>query len=512
MADAPTAEKKAPLKDILAYSMGDGANSLVMNTFYGFAMLYYTKALGMSGTQSGLAAFITTMWDAITDPLMGHITDNTRSRFGRRHPYMLIGGVLMLLCFYAVWNVPSVFKTPQLLFWYLVGMNVALRTASTIFGVPFVALGFEICTDYNQRTTLQSVRGAINMAFNLLGPAILGWSVFLRDRGGPTGSGVTVAANFESMGLVFAAIALVLLLFMVFTTRKYALDSRGNPEVGRRRAGGVLLNLKEVLFDPYPRTVFILIGILYIAVVIVTTLQMYIYVDFMKFNEWEKTLVHGGTMVAAALGALLVAPMVRRIDKKPSVYVFLLIACIGNIILVILFGSGWIQPGLSWKAVPVATLVFMLFHVCYHLGGTAANTVASSMMADVSEIGHYRTGILKDGAYSAMLSFVLKFAIAISQLGCGFALDIIGIKEAGNSPEVARQLMLVAFIGGTAVTVLAMIFIARYPVNRRYMAEIRAAAAGRVPPCRNCGYDLMGNVSGVCPECGTPIVSEDATT
>ncbi|NLE61487.1 MAG: sodium:melibiose symporter, partial [Planctomycetes bacterium] len=70
MADAPTAEKKAPLKDILAYSMGDGANSLVMNTFYGFAMLYYTKALGMSGTQSGLAAFITTMWDAITDPLM----------------------------------------------------------------------------------------------------------------------------------------------------------------------------------------------------------------------------------------------------------------------------------------------------------------------------------------------------------------------------------------------------------------------------------------------------------
>ena len=74
-----------------------------MNSINGFAMLYYTEALGLSPALAGIAMSIAVFWDALSDPIMGHISDNTRSRFGRRHPYMLVGGLLMALSFYFIW-------------------------------------------------------------------------------------------------------------------------------------------------------------------------------------------------------------------------------------------------------------------------------------------------------------------------------------------------------------------------------------------------------------------------
>ena len=500
MSTAPTPAGQTRLRDIVAYSTGDGANSLIMNTFFSFAMLYYTKALGMSGTFAGFAIFLIVLWDAVTDPLMGHISDNTRSRFGRRHPYMLVGGVLTVICFYLVWAVPSFFQTPELLFWYLLAMNLLLRTGATVFGVPYIALGFEVCTDYNQRTTLQGVRGGLNMVMNLVGPAILGWSVFLKDRDGVAGSGATIADNYERMGLCFAGIALALMLFMIFATRKYAADSRNHPEVRGNSLGQIVHNLKEILFDPFPRIVFFFMAVHFVGVVVVTTLQMFVYLDFMAFSSTEKTVVHGSTMVAAAVGALLASRMVRRLDKKPAVYALLCTACFGNIMLVLLFATEWVprdftwgtvplptfdsdaawlgKLGWTWAAFPVATLVFMFFHGLYHVGSTAATTIANSMMADVSEISRHRTGVLKDGSYSAMLSFVLKAAISVSALICGVVLDLVAEGGAGaQTVSVGRHLMLAAFAGGSVITLLAMLVLARYPVTRSYMAKIQAELA-----------------------------------
>jgi len=113
--------RKAPFRDILAYTTGDGANSLVLNSIAGYAMLYFTDALGMEYKLAAWAMFVATFWDAITDPIMGHITDNTRSRYGRRHPYMLVGGILTSVCYFFIWGVPEFFRQGDMLFWYLVG-------------------------------------------------------------------------------------------------------------------------------------------------------------------------------------------------------------------------------------------------------------------------------------------------------------------------------------------------------------------------------------------------------
>jgi GPH family glycoside/pentoside/hexuronide:cation symporter len=151
--------------------------------------------------------------------------------------------------------------------------------------------------------------------------------------------------------------------------------------------------------------------------------------------------------------------------------------------LVLLFWTGAIPRDFDLWIIPVSTIIFLVFHDLYHVGATAAKTVAFSMMADVSEINRHRTGVLKDGSYSAMLSFVLKLSISVVAALVGFSLEWIGY-DAGaehQTPEVAARLMLLAFIGGSIAALLAMGVIALYPVDRAYMERLRDEAGGGQP-------------------------------
>ena len=96
---------------MISYSVGECATSLVMNSLFGFAMLYYTDALGLKHADAGIAMALAVFWDAVTDPVMGHITDNTRSRFGKRHPHLLLGGLATIATYVFLWYVPSVFRS-----------------------------------------------------------------------------------------------------------------------------------------------------------------------------------------------------------------------------------------------------------------------------------------------------------------------------------------------------------------------------------------------------------------
>ena len=93
-----TPARSCSLSHMLTYGVGECANSLVMNGVFGFAMLFFTKALGLNPAWAGFAMAVSVVWEAIFEPIMGHISDNTRSRWGRRHPYMIVGGILMAVC------------------------------------------------------------------------------------------------------------------------------------------------------------------------------------------------------------------------------------------------------------------------------------------------------------------------------------------------------------------------------------------------------------------------------
>lgn len=470
--------------DILAYSTGEGANSLVMNSIFGFAMIYYTEALGLGYALAGFAMAVATFWDAITDPLMAFISDNTRSRFGRRHPYILIGGILTVISYFFIWAVPvPIREDADLLFWYLVVVNLLFRTAITIFVVAYSALGFEVCTDYNDRAKLQGVKFVFNMAVNLAGPA-LAWSLFFKDS--IDGKKATsIVANYIDMATAFSIVALGFVLIVVFSTRKYIIDSRDLGEKAKFSFNMFIGYFRDIFSDPLSRIVFLFTTIVFVGIVLVSSLQIYVYVYFMKFTASHKSFVHGATMVGFAIGSAIVPWMVKRWDKKPVVFISVIWGVLCNIALVLLFVTGFLKKNILYNIsgieIPFSMLVFLFFNASYWMSNGVMVPVAFSMMADISEVGKYRTGVLKDGGYGATMSFVIKLATSIGMLIVGYSLGWIGFVEGSKNQTIqaVNSLGAVTFLSGAGISLIALIAMARYPIDRKFISKIKKALAAR---------------------------------
>jgi glycoside/pentoside/hexuronide:cation symporter, GPH family len=463
--------------EMVLYGTGECTTSLVMNTVFGFAMICYTDALGLSPVNAGLALSLAIFWDAVSDPLMGHISDNTRSRFGRRHPYVLIGGILLSLTFYSLWAVPGFIReNTTSLFWYMVVVNLILRTALTVFVVPYTALGFEICTDYNGRSKLQGIRMAMNMLANLLGPA-LAWSIFFQDQDGVKAT--SQISNFMHMAAVFSAFILFFVLLVTFSTKKHIKDSR-QLEVKGNSLKAFSKDITEIIKDKYPRYVFFFIFFVQLGIGIQAALQIYLYEHFMDFGGTEKTFAHGGGMIGMCIGALISSYSVRLFEKKGAVFFGGILSVSSNLILALLFLTGWMGPDFAFSLfglnVPLAVILFVLFHSGYWFGNGILFPITVSMMADVSEINEIKTGINKDGGYSAVYSFALKMSMSVSSFLAGYILTLIGYSALGQeklSDEIVWRICFVGLIVAPVISLCSLILIKFYPVNKLFLENLR---------------------------------------
>ena len=474
---------RTPFKNIASYTVGEGAYSLTMNSIWAWALLFYTQVIGLDAKLAGLALSITMFWDAISDPIMGHISDNTRSRFGRRLPYVLIGGVFMAASYGFLWWVPEVFSGPKAAFWYLLIINMIMRTAMTVSVVPYTALGFEVCTDYDERSKLQSTRFVFNMIVNFFGIA-LGWSLFFKDRGDVEGT--QFADNYLRMGITFAFVATVMILICVYSTRKCTCDTNDSKEMVGNNLKAFLSDFKDVLLDKHARLIFIFFAVAVIGMVTIASIQVYTYGLYMNFSSSHKTFVHAASMVGSGLGAVFMPKLVRKLDKKITAYLGAIISVIGHISLLVIFEGGLLGisavyqvsdqiPLLGGRGIPVATIVFALFHMLYWGGCGILVPLAISMIADISEINKHKTGILKDGSYAAMFSFLNKTSASLGLLATGFMLDWAGFISGSQTqtPETIRTIAIMTFVLGPAIAIVATLIVVRYPINRAYLAKIR---------------------------------------
>lgn len=481
------------LPSMLIYGSGECASSLVMNSIFAFAMLYYTKALRLDPFWAGIAMSVSVIWEAITEPVMGHLSDNTRTRWGRRHPYMVAGGLLMAACSYLIWAVPAAFRSSQVtIFWYLVMLNLVLRTGLTLFCIPYMALGFEMCADYQGRSRLQSIRQIFNMAANLAGPA-MAWSLFFQDGGGIRGT--TVVANYFRMGMAFSLATLFFVLLVVAGTFRGREDT---PLAPRTADGGearrFMFNMKQILFDPNIRRVFAFVLVIGIGSLWVSALQVFVYDDFMKFSANEKTLAHSSTMVGWAVGAFFSVRLARRFDKKGTVVVGGLISSGANILLALLFLTGIVPPGTVLKVggttFPLALWSFVVFHALYWLGIGIMIPIATAMIADLSEIHRLRTGLEREGSYASVFSLANRVACSIGMITSGFGLHLIGYRVAGGveaasqSSQSIWRLGFVTFVVGALMCLGSLIPILNYPVTRRRLEGMRAAQQPISAPLR----------------------------
>lgn len=469
---------------ILGYAIGEGATSITIGGISNFALLYYTSVLGLGAGMAGLALSISVFWDAITDPVMGHITDNTRSRWGRRLPWVLVGGLLLAPAFFSIWVLPPGSWPAWVLFMLALLANLLVRTASTIFGIPYVALGFELCEGYEDRSRLQGIRNAFFMVINLVFGGFA-WTLFFRDGAGPDGAridGTSFAGNYLTMGAVLSLTVVVLVLLCVWLNRDMAHDNRGEQLEGNS-IRSFWDDFTQILSDRLAWYVFAFFSIALFGMLFVSQLQMLVYVFLMEFRPEEKTFVHGGGMIAAGLGALFQAKLTDRFDKKIAGYIGIVIGVSGGLLLLLAFSMIGLAPRAVWPLagfnVPAGLLIFSLGQWMWWFGAGSLGPVAMSMVADLSEIHYLRSGVRKDGGYSSVFSFLQKAAMSLGLLLSGWLIAAAGIVSGAEAqaPEAVRRVAMITFAIGPVLMGISYFVLRKYPVTRDYLRDMEAKSA-----------------------------------
>lgn len=518
-ATAPKGSKKVSLRDIWAYATGEGANSIAMNGISNFAMLYFTKVLGMGAEMAGLAIALTTFWDAVFDPIMGTISDQTRSRWGRRHPYILGGGLVLALSFLFLWFIPTAFTEGTALFIYIIAINLVLRTAVAVFSVPYTALGFEICEDYDDRAKLQGIRYFFNMTINFVFGACA-WVLFFKDGVAADGSrldGTFIKENYLTMGVVLTITMAVLIVLCTFGTKKYAKDT-SHLEKKESHVKTFIADMKAIFSDKLAWNVFIFFGFAQFAMLLVSQVQMFTYVDYMQFLPEQKTIVHGGGMIGFALGSLALGKVVRRLDKKATGYLAMVVSSIGGLGLWVVFSGGLLPATPEGTALsePVAIVetvdsdatavvtveeapeksfgekfsgfanaltlqvgVFGGLQMLWWLGCGMLVPLATSMIADIAEMRKLETGEVKDGSYSAIFCFFMKASVSVGLFLTGFLLKWVGYDSElqTQATGTVNNLALMTFLSGPFLMLCSFVVLKIYPVTKTYLEDFRAKYA-----------------------------------
>jgi GPH family glycoside/pentoside/hexuronide:cation symporter len=212
----------------------------------------------------------------------------------------------------------------------------------------------------------------------------------------------------------------------------------------------------------------------------------------MKFTGNEKTFCHILGMFGFILAAFLATPLSKRMDKKKAVCFGASFYIFGNLAILLIFYTGLmgrsveyvlpqVVPFLGGWQVPVSVIVFSLFQAIFWMGAGILYPLATSMVADISEVNKYDTGILKDGSYSAVFTFCYKMTSALALFVQGVLLGLIGFEEKSEvqTPEAVNRLVLISGISGIVCAILALLVASRHKITREYMANIKAELAKR---------------------------------
>lgn len=469
--------RRLPLGVRLAYGLGQCAEGIKNAAFNTFVLFYYNQVLGVSGTLTGLALFLALAVDAITDPLAGSISDGHRSRWGRRHPFMLASAVPLGIALWALFNPPSAFDETMLFIWLTV-TAVSVRVALTLFYIPHLALGAEMAGDYDTRTSLFSLATLFG-AVGGFGTGLIAYRVFF-----PTtpdyAHGLLNPDAYGAFSLAAAFAVTGFVLVCVFGT------AREIPYL--KTLGGVhstpsfrrlIREIRTVFRNPSYRSIFfgMLLGTLVVGVEGV--FQAYMGVHFWGLSSEQLSYIVLGVMAGLPF-AVIIAPLLTRwIDKRGALVgsAAVTIIAINSLILARLFGL--LPPNgdpLVLQLVVVQSFVAGMF-------GPVIIITINSMFADIADEQELVDGRRQEGIIYAARAFSLKFASAIGAFIGGIGLDLIGFPR-GAAPgsvdaDVVFRLGVVYGPATSAFTFIGLLLYLGYRLDRRRLQEIQAQLAER---------------------------------
>ena len=374
------------------FALGDifqGGFFNIVNFFYS---IFLTDVVGISPLWAANVFLLGKIYDAVTDPAMGMITDNTRSRFGRRRPYFLFGAPLVAVCFVMMWYpLSSGSETAKIIFYIFA--YILMNTASDIVSVPFLAMSAELSTDYNERTSITKIRMIVSI-ISSIACAIVPMEIVRRYR--------NVRTGYIAMSVVFGLLFALPLLLVFFKVPERKQFSEGKKGTWKEMFGTLRLR------------VFRRFIAMYLCIVVAMDTISMIFAYYMTYNlgrAGELNYVLGALLVAEVAMVPLASKFAEKAGKNRAIV-------LGNL--------GWIACAVGSMFISNGSPGFAIYALAAVLGGFISFSLVgfTALFGDVTEVGEYHFGTRAEGSFSGIQQFIRKAASALANWA---ALTLLGL-------------------------------------------------------------------------------------
>ena len=461
----------------MAFALGQLPEGIKSAAFGFLLLFYYNQVLGLSGTMSGMAVFIAVLFDAVSDPLVGSLSDTTRSRWGRRHPYMYGAAVPFAISFYYLFSPPAGMSETGLFVW-LTGFAVLTRTFLTFYSVPHNTLGAELSQDYDERTLLSSLRMGLQLV-GMFAVLIGGPQLYFHATAAYPNGQLNPAAYPE-----FAAAAFYIMVIGIWLSALGTHDQiRRLPKASQTVRFSLLRVLSEMR-DAFRLGSFVAVVSSGIAAGMnqgmVQALILYTGTYFFELTPGQITILFAVSATGVGLGTALSRPLSNIIREKKHLY---------------MIGHVWYAVFTTWVIIlrlldmlppnedPLVATLYLTSSAISGIGLGMAIPMGGSMMADLTDEHERIHGRRQEGIYFAAASFAGKAVGGSGAILAGLVIDLAGI-PAGADPATVDPQAVVRFGWALGPSVLIMTAISLgcihfYRISRARHTEILRELAAR---------------------------------
>jgi GPH family glycoside/pentoside/hexuronide:cation symporter len=436
-----------PLSTYFGYGIGQVGGQILRDTPALILPFYMATVVGLDARLGGLVILIAKVWAVIADPLAGLISDKTETRWGRRRPFILAGGVLAALCFSLLFFVPPN-STENVLFLYLTAVYVVLNTGYSLFSVPYLTLASEMSDNPDERTTIMSFRNGF-LAVGLIVAALALPLVFWLQE-----SGLTGRQSYERMGLIVGPIIALSTLWVFFGTA-------GAPTKGTSASTVPLIDQLKIAWGNKPFVVLIAANIVqYVSAGIGYAGGLFFFSLTMGLGQGALNVVTIWLVIIAVSSMIAMPALVWAAARfgKMTVYKWSLV----------LYA---ISIQFYFAADKDSLWIVYLIAVAIGLFNGGFILMSFSVLTDVVNYDRIKTGISREGVLSSVYSAVDKVGNALGGVLFMFFLSLVGFVESADGQIAEQTPRVIRWIGIAYIVAPAVLHVSSILVLNRYRLE-----------------------------------------
>ncbi|MBN9151825.1 MAG: MFS transporter [Cryobacterium sp.] len=448
----------------MGYGLGAIAYALPYQVLASFLLFFVTAILQVPPILAGAVIAVSVFWDAITDPWIGSISDRTVSaRFGRRHQYLLLGGVGTALGSLWLWSIQPVGGAIGTVLLVLAAV-LFTKTMNTFYGAPYYALGGSMSSDYDVRSSLQGYRAAFHVVGMIL--AIVGIQILLFPSTAEFPRGQLNPAAYPKIGIAVAVITLIIAIIAYFMIPKDFGDSTEG------KAPRLWTQIKGALKNKSFRAILIVIFLIETTFQITIAIGTHVNTFTYHLNGPQMGILGLALLGMSVLSQPLWVFLSKRFEKRTVLVMGMVVGLIGFV------GMPWTHVWFGWLPLDAPSSLWTLaaFSMLAGIGNGAFMSIPFSMVADSADSGQLATDRRQEGLYFGLYTFSYKLGIAFSVFLGGVLLDVIGFNGALTEQTAATSFQLAMVPSWLLVAISPFIVWAalRYRIDRATQSDVLA--------------------------------------